>query len=77
MYLVIVNRIRASDPHGLNNGHGSKFHVGYWVQQETLEEGQKTYQPKHCEYNNKDENNSPKTLNDKNTLVWFNRLHIF
>ena len=29
------------------------------------EEGQRTYHPKHCG-NNKDEDNSPKTLNDKN-----------
>ena len=62
----MVNGIRASDPHGLNKGHGSKFHVVSWVQQETTEEGQRTYQPKHCKYNNKDEDNSSKTLNDKN-----------
>ena len=34
--------------------------------QQTPQEGQKTYQPKHCGNNNKDEDNSPKTLNDKN-----------
>ena len=33
---------------------------------QTLEEGRRIYQPKHCENNNKDEDNSPKTLNDKN-----------
>ena len=32
----------------------------FW--QETSEEFGKTYQPKYCEYNNKDEDNSPKTL---------------
>ena len=32
-----------------------------------FEEGQRTYRPKRCEYNNKKyEDNSPKTLNDKN-----------
>ena len=43
------------------------FHVGSQVRQ-TPEEGQRTYQPKHCENNNKDEDNSPKTLNDKKTI---------
>ena len=36
------------------------------VQQEIAEEGRRTYRPKRCEYNNKDEDNSPRTLNDKN-----------
>ena len=27
--------------------------------------GRRTYRPKHCENNNKDEDNSPKNLNDK------------
>ena len=49
--------------HGLNKGCGLKFHVGSWVQQ-TPEEGQGTYRPKRYEY--KDEDNCPKTLNDKN-----------
>ena len=31
-----------------------------------LEEGQRTYRLKCCRNNNKDEDNSPKTLNDKN-----------
>ena len=34
--------------------------------EQTLEEARKTYRPKHCGNNNKDEDNSPKTLNDKN-----------
>ena len=33
------------------------------------EEGQRTHQSKHCEYNNKDEDNSLNTLNDKNHLI--------
>ena len=31
-----------------------KFCVGSWIQQETPEEGYRTYKPKHYEYNNKD-----------------------
>ena len=66
MYPVMVNGIRASDPRGLNKIHSLKFRVGSRVQQETPEEGQRTQGSKCCEYNNKDEDNSPKTLNDKN-----------
>ena len=32
----------------------------------TSEEGQRTYGLKRFEYNNKDEDNSPNTINDKN-----------
>ena len=36
----------------------------------TLEEGQRTYQPKHCGNNNKDEDNSLNTLKDEiNSLL--------
>ena len=63
--MVIVKRIRASDPHGLNKGCGLKFPVGSQVQQETPEEGWRTYLVKR-EYNTKYEDNRPKTLNDKN-----------
>ena len=63
----MVNGIRTSDTCGLNKVHGSKFHVGYWVWQ-TPEEAWKAYQLKCCEYNNKDEDNSLKTLIDKNQL---------
>ena len=45
-----------------------KFHEGSWVQQ-TPVEGRRTYRPKHCGNNNKDEDNSPKTLKDKNQQV--------
>ena len=44
-------------PARLNKGRGSKVYVGFQVWQETLEEGQRTYQLK-CKYN-KDEDNSP------------------
>ena len=61
----MANGISTGDPRGFNKGRSSKFRVGYRVQQ-TPEEGRRTYQPKCCGNNNKDEDNSPKTLNDKN-----------
>ena len=64
----MVNGIRIGDPCGFNKGRSSKFRVGSRVQQ-TPEEGRRTYRPKRCENNNKDEDNSPKTLNDKNHQV--------
>ena len=45
-----------------------KLREGSRVRQ-TPEEGRKTYRPKRCGNNNKDEDNSPKTLNDKNHLA--------
>ncbi len=44
------------------------FRVGCRVRQ-TPEEGRTTYRPKRRENNNKDEDNSPKTLNDINKLL--------
>ena len=69
----MVHRIRASDPYQLNKGYSSNFCVGSRVLQEKLEEGWKTYWPKHCEYNYKDEGSCPKTLNDKThqALLYF------
>ena len=64
LYPVIADRIRTGDPSGFNKGRSLKFHVGSRVRL-TLEEGRMTYQPKRCGNNNKDEDNSPKTLNDK------------
>ena len=61
----MANGIRTGDPRGFNKGRSSKFHEGSRVQQ-TPEEGWRTYWPKRCGNNNKDEDNSPKTLNDKN-----------
>ena len=37
--------------------------------QQTPEEGRRTYRPKRCGNNNKDEDNSPKNLNDKNCCI--------
>ena len=62
----MVNWIRIIYPCGLNKGFSSKFHVGSIVRQETPEEGQRMHRPTHCEYSNKDEDNSLNTLNDKN-----------
>ena len=61
----MANGIRTGDPRGFNNGRISKFRQGPQVRQ-TPEEGRRTYRPKRCGNNNKDEDNSPKTLNDKN-----------
>ena len=59
----MVNGIRTGNLHGFNKGHILKFHVGSQARQ-TPEEGQRTHEPKCCENNNKDEDNSPKTLNE-------------
>ncbi len=61
----MANRIRTGDPCGFNKGRSSKFREGSRVRQ-TPEEGRRTYRPKRCGNNNKDEDNCPKTLNDKN-----------
>ena len=65
----MANEIRTDDPRGFNKGCSSNFHVGSRVRQ-TPDKSQRTYWPKHCGNNNKDEDNSKKkTLNDKNTLL--------
>ena len=61
----MVNGIRTGDLRGFNKGHSSKFHEGSQVLL-TPEEGWRTYQPKRCGNNNKDEDNSPKILDNKN-----------
>ena len=61
----MANGIRTGDPHGFNKGRSSKFREGSRVRQ-TPEEGRRTYRPKRCGNNNKDEDNSLKNLNDKN-----------
>ena len=65
----MVNRIPASNFRWLSKGRGLKFCVGSRVQQETPEEGWRTYQLKCCEYNNKDEPNNSKTLNNKKKII--------
>ena len=59
----MANGIRTGNSCGFNKGRSSKFHVGSRVRQ-TPGEGRSTYQPKGCGNNNKDKDNSPKTLND-------------
>ena len=61
----MANEIRTGDPCGFNKGRSSKFRVGSHVWQ-TPEEGRRIYWPKRCGNNNKDEDNSPTTFNDKN-----------
>ena len=61
----MANGIRTGDPRGFNKGRSSKFCEGSRVRQ-TPEEGRRTYRQKHCGNNNKEEDNSPKTLKDKN-----------
>ena len=50
-----------------------------WIQ--TFEEGWRTYRPKRCGNNNKDEDNSLKTLNDRKLLfsggIWHLQLIVF
>ncbi len=55
------NGIRTGNTRGFNKGRSSKFRVGPRVRQ-TLEEVLRTYRPKYCGNNNKDEDNSPKPL---------------
>ena len=61
----MANGIRTGDLRGFNKGRSSKFREGSQVRQ-TPEEGRRTYRPRHCGNNNKDEDNCPKTLDDKN-----------
>ena len=61
----MANRIRTGNPRGFKKGRSSKFRVDSHVRQ-TPEEGRRTYRRKRCGNNDKDEDNSLKTLNDKN-----------
>ena len=61
----MANGIRIGDPRGFNKGRSTKFRESSRVRQ-ISEEGRRTYRPKRCGNNNKDEDNSPKTLNNKN-----------
>ena len=62
----MANGIRTGNPHGFNKGCSSKFREGFRVRQ-THEEGWRTYRMKRCGNNKKNEDNSPKTRNDKNS----------
>ena len=67
----MANGIRTGDPRGFNKGRSSKFREGSRVRQ-TPEEGWRRYRPKRCGNNNEDEDNSPKSFNDKN-MNWSSR----
>ena len=60
----MANRIRTGDTCGFNKERSLKFCEGSRVRQ-TPEEGRRTYRPKRCGNNNKNEDNSPKNLNEK------------
>ena len=60
----MANGIRTGDPCGFNKGRSSKFRVDSRVRH-TPEEGRRTYRLERCGNNNKDEDNSPKIVNDK------------
>ena len=59
----MASGIRTGDPRGSYKGRSSKFREDSRVRQ-TPEEGRRTYRPKRHGNNNKDEDNSPKNLND-------------
>ena len=62
----MADGIRSGDPCGFNKGRSSsKYREGSRFRQ-TPEEGRRTYRPKRCGNNKKDEDKSPQTLNDKN-----------
>ena len=61
----MANGIGTGYPRGFNKGRSSKFRVGSRVRQ-APKQGRGTYRPKRCGNSYKDEDNSPKTLNDKN-----------
>ena len=71
----MANGIRIGDVCVFNKGGSSKFREGSRVRQ-TPEEGRRTYRPKRCGNNSKDEDNSPKTLNDKKKAL-FNIGYLF
>ena len=63
----MANGIRTGNLRGFNKGRISKFREGSRIRQ-TPEEGRRTYRLKR--YGNKDEGNSPKTLNDIIYILW-------
>ena len=76
----MVNGIRTIYPSVLNKWFSLRYCVGFWVWHETPEKDRGTYQPKHCEYNNEDKDNSPNILSDKNyktSSQKFRQINIF
>ena len=64
----MFNGIRTIYPHGLNKGFGLKFRVGSRIRQETHKEGRRMRWLKRFEYNNKGEDETLNTLNDKKCI---------
>ena len=62
----MANEIKTGDPRGFNKGRSSKFREGFPSSTNTWRYIRRIYRPKRCGNNNKDEDYSPKTLNDKN-----------
>ena len=56
----------------ISKGRSSKVREGSRVRQ-IPEENRRSYRPKRCGNNNKDEDNNPKTLNDKSQSFFFPR----
>ena len=62
----MANGIRTGDPRGLNKGRSSKFREGFRVKKKHLKKAGGHIGRNVVEKNKKDEDNSSKTLNDKN-----------
>ena len=73
----MVNWIRTLYPGGLNKGFGSKFCVGSQVWQETPEENWRMHWLKHCESNNKHEDNSSNTLSFISEIYTYACMHTY
>ena len=69
----MTNGIRTGDPREFSKGRSSKIVEGSRVRQ--TPEGGRTYRPKRCG-KKKDEDNSPKTLNDKNQQTSSQKLKV-
>ena len=61
----MVNGVRTIYTRGLNKVFSLRFCVGFRVRHDTLEEGQRIFRPKRCEYSNEDEDNIVNILRDK------------
>ena len=60
----MVNGIGTVYPWGSIKEFSSRLCVDIQVRQDTPEEGWRTYRPKRCKYNKKDEANGPNILSD-------------
>ena len=60
----MVKRIGTVYLFGSNKRFSSRLFVDFRFHHDTPEKGRKTYQPKYCDYNNKDEVNNPIILSN-------------